>query len=765
MSVVSPKHYQREAVNNALEIFRHAESQLQASADTESRRTASAFNGCVLLEAPTGAGKTLMAGLIAEAFARPDHRHNAKIVWFWFTPFANLVEQARGALKEDFTGLRVRDLASERIGYSTHTGDVFVTTWASVAAKNADSRRLRKNGDLSLSLDQFIVNLRQAGFRIGVVVDEAHHSFTHETEAMRFYREIMLPDFTLLITATPDDADIEKFRQLAGLGELHRIRVSRKAAMDAGLIKVGVRSIAYLAPDDQKALADIPGTALAEGWQTHQAIKKQLADIGVSLTPLMLVQVANKGKDGIHAIEEARTKLLALGVQKDAIASYTADEPTDDLLAVALDESKEVLLFKMAVAMGFDAPRAFTVVSMRGAKSVDFGIQVVGRILRVHRKLQGLALSNTLPELLRFGYVFLADQESQGGLIGAGQKINGIETALSAISNYALLVRVAGQAQVQYSVNGQMSLLPKPFVPPPWKPAAEGGDPSPGPLPFRKDESETLPGFYLPWAEPSPATKQPNSQTPAKPLPGNDIHPLRADVPRRFQTERLPLSTNELLKQMAVSKLQPEVLDAGRRKNVKITRNTIEDIFTSRPAVVDTVQAKLSRVELARQAQRVLFDAQSIDPREAEASLLSRLRLEYNDIRGMGLCEDELREALYLILATYPRLLRDAERACLASCKEIVDTASLPDALEMPPGAVLSRLNAYGVMPQDLNEPERKFAELLDADTSGTVLWWHRNEPRKPWSVALVLPGGERYFPDFIIRVVPGVKLMIIGYF
>jgi hypothetical protein len=33
------------------------------------------------------------------------------------------------------------------------------------------------------------------------------------------------------------------------------------------------------------------------------------------------------------------------------------------------------------------------------------------------------------------------------------------------------------------------------------------------------------------------------------------------------------------------------------------------------------------------------------------------------------------------------------------------------------------------------------------------VLWWHRNEPRKPWSAALVLPGGERYFLDFIIGV------------
>lgn len=64
-----------------------------------------------------------------------------------------------------------------------------------------------------------------------------------------------------------------------------------------------------------------------------------------------------------------------------------------------------------------------------------------------------------------------------------------------------------------------------------------------------------------------------------------------------------------------------------------------------------------------------------------------------------------------------------------------------------------SALNVYGVMPQDLNEHERKFAELLDADTSGVVEYWFRNESRKPWSIGIVLPKGDRYFPDFAVKV------------
>ena len=62
--------------------------------------------------------------------------------------------------------------------------------------------------------------------------------------------------------------------------------------------------------------------------------------------------------------------------------------------------------------------------------------------------------------------------------------------------------------------------------------------------------------------------------------------------------------------------------------------------------MVDTVQAKLSRAQLARRAQRVLYDAQYYSPRDLEEMLLSRLRLEYNDHQGIGLTDEELRDAL-----------------------------------------------------------------------------------------------------------------------
>jgi superfamily II DNA or RNA helicase len=87
-------------------------------------------------------------------------------------------------------------------------------------------------------------------------------------------------------------------------------------------------------------------------------------------------------------VPHARASLLQLGFTDEAIASFTSKDPTYVMLEVALDETKEVLIFKMAAALGFDALRAFTLVSMRSARDTDFGIQVVGRILRAHQFFQ-----------------------------------------------------------------------------------------------------------------------------------------------------------------------------------------------------------------------------------------------------------------------------------------------------------------------------------------------------------------------------------------
>jgi type III restriction enzyme len=82
-------------------------------------------------------------------------------------------------------------------------------------------------------------------------------------------------------------------------------------------------------------------------------------------------------------------------------------------------------------------------VSMRPIKSTDFGTQLIGRILRVHKRLQG----RELPPLLRHGYLFLADHDSQAGISTAAEKINQLKSQLTQTSPFVMLTKVGGEAE------------------------------------------------------------------------------------------------------------------------------------------------------------------------------------------------------------------------------------------------------------------------------------------------------------------------------
>ncbi|MCX6878528.1 MAG: DNA methyltransferase [Verrucomicrobia bacterium] len=179
---------------------------------------------------------------------------------------------------------------------------VFVTTWQTVATRVTDKRNVRRDSEQHDSIDAMVLKLRKQGLRIGVVVDEAHHSFHGETLAARFFREVLAPEYTILITATPDDADILDFQKRLGVAELRRTSIARQDAVDAGLIKDGVRCAAYFVDADKARMVDLEPVALRDAVTTHRHIKARLAADGVDLAPLLLVQVDSTPKSTDKAV-------------------------------------------------------------------------------------------------------------------------------------------------------------------------------------------------------------------------------------------------------------------------------------------------------------------------------------------------------------------------------------------------------------------------------------------------------------------------------
>jgi len=741
MKIKTLRPFQDEAVTSGVALFAAAKEMLdvaEAGHEAAGKTRVVNHNGYLLIEAPTGSGKTLMAGCVIEKFSNVEN-----VVWFWFAPFKGVVSQTEAFLREQFQGLRLRDLATDRTGEGARGGSTFVTTWQTVATRVKDKRNVRKESETNPSVDVMVERIRAQGLRIGVVVDEAHHGFGRGTQAAEFFREVLRPEYTILITATPDDAEVAEFEKAMGVAELQRIRVSRRDAVTAGLIKAGVKCAAYCVADPAKAtLVDLQATALREGVAAHRAIKAQLASLKIPLVPLLLVQVDSREK----SVEKARGLLFGHGFKEGQIAVHTAAEPDDDLLAIAHDDRIEVLVFKMAVALGFDAPRAFTLVSMRAARDPDFGVQLIGRLLRVHRLLQGCAQSGTLPADLNHGYVFLADFDAQDGLDKAGQRINSIQTEYAKASPAMVVMRMGDSAAIAgVTPRGQTEF---------WldgDPPADGGASrfvaSVDDLPH-----ETVFPFGKIFPEPPPPVHSGNV---VKTAEGKYRYALKPDAPRSFLTQEPnenEVNEGDCAKRFRVS---AEVILESMTRRISVEKRTLE-VFSRAIQSEFNFAADLSPQRAALLAQEALFKNTYFDPRTLREALLDKLAETLREKLMVAEAGDRGKVMGFLntILATRPEILWDAQKVALGENAEVRETEEpLPDALFSDAPLATSSRNMYGVYPEGMNSWEVDFAKMLDSAPDGSVLWWHRNEPDLPWSVNVFRRSGRNFFPDFIIGV------------
>lgn len=755
------KKFQKDAVNSAVNVLEKCLDLISQSRgmplEEQNRRTAISNYGNVLFEAPTGVGKTLMAGTTVESLSVKQN----KVIWFWFAPFSGVVNQTIRTIQAEHKGLRPKEPKTGRFAGDLRSGDVFVTTWSSLAVSSKDSRVARQSDESRLSIDSLIEYAKASDFSIGVVIDEAHHSFRGQSQAYKFYRDIISPEVTILVTATPRDRDIEKFKLENKIENLNRISVSRKEGVEAKLLKRGVKIGVFKTQEGFENFVDMQLTALRYGIASHRRVKQQLSDSGISMTPLLLVQADSSA----NSIDRIQDWLKNEGFTSTQVRTHTSDEPDPHLMAIAADEKVEVLIFKMAVAMGFDAPRAQTLVSMRNTVDPDFGVQIVGRIMRVHKTIQR---SENVPLPLQYGYVFISNREGQRGLSEAATRINGIRTELADVTDNVTVVEIGGQGlSVQTTKNGQATFFPSSddvniqseddlqdatntsYVTPQ----------QPDLLGDSIDQTLGHMGMLGGGFKPTHNPVDKNGKTTDYSGPEFNEYYLRsnADIPSSFFKAVTKADDESKIIADVISYLDlPSIYHLSLRENVNINVTTTE-IFEGIVEDPERFQVQLSDRNLAKTAQYSLNLADRdgyIDPRKLKRALEEQLQLIYkkNDVANN---DDRMvvRKGVNRLLALYPERFKRAVKEAVNRNTVAVEADPLPEKIKIDFALVPSRLNIYGVYPSDLNKWEKKFAERLDDDATGTVKWWHRNPVHKPSSVFIPVPGFNNYYPDFIVGV------------
>ncbi|MBE7691424.1 DEAD/DEAH box helicase [Tenacibaculum finnmarkense] len=378
--MIQLKNYQEDAVKGLLK-------------DTFSALQLQGRRNRMVFKAPTGAGKTVvMAEYLNQLAAEiPDNLNlpKRKVAFIWFAP-NQLHLQSYDSLKNYFKELRTlkpiqfEDITNNKL----QPNEVLFLNWQSVnSAKNIFVRENEQGKDLL----KYVYRAMLDDTEIICILDEAHYQAKGK-KAKELLQQISAK-IELDVSATPI------FKSDYGY------TIKRQEVVNAEMIKKNV----ILNPSldhhkqDGKTLNHV---LLDEALKKQQELKKAYEQLGININPLLLIQLpSDLNKETVldrKLIDEIETYLKSKNIttQNNKLAVWLSKRK-DNL--DGLEEKTcmtEVLLFKQAIALGWDCPRAGVLLIFREIQQDSFGIQTVGRILRMPEQKH-----YTLP-ILNNGYVY-----------------------------------------------------------------------------------------------------------------------------------------------------------------------------------------------------------------------------------------------------------------------------------------------------------------------------------------------------------------------
>lgn len=352
----------------------------------------------ILLESPTGSGKTVMMAsyierLVDELQLKPGYNSNVAFVWLAPNTLHIQSYHALQNLYSDTQKLNCIDLDNLGSNPILNAKDLLFLNWSSIhSAKNI----WRKDNETNTNLETLIENTQANDTSIVLIIDEAHLSAFSGKQAIAV-RNLIEADVEVLVTATAHNIQRPQLS----------VFVPRQKVVEQELIKKGIRLNIGLNPEEQNG-ENVHMHLLRKAFQKKEELKALYAqELGENkVNPLLLIQLPSDSLSLSSEDKSIRDTLVGLlnteynvTTQNGRLAIWLSGEKDKDGIE-DINAMQDVMIFKQAVAQGWNCPRAAVLVSYRTVNSPSFGIQTVGRILRMpHRKHYQI-------DDLNYGYVY-----------------------------------------------------------------------------------------------------------------------------------------------------------------------------------------------------------------------------------------------------------------------------------------------------------------------------------------------------------------------
>lgn len=369
-------------------------------AEVIKKLNASASRKVIVFKAPTGSGKTVMVSTAIERLttqiAQGCDCPYTEVAFIWLAP-QKLHIQSYNSMKTFFGETNtVHPLTFDDVDVHAglRHGDVLFLNWASV---NKDNAVIIRDNEQNRNIAQMVTATKLNNVAIVMVIDEEHYYAGDEAKKSQTFIQRINPKIELRISATPKTTSMDGY-----------ISVDREDVINEGMIKKKVELNPNIKTSTEQVQETVDIRLLDIALNQRNQLQSMYLAAGLSINPLLLIQLPNDSKEKLigdeeKMVEQIEDHLRDLGicVENGKLGIWLSERHEFDEEHISDNENHtEVLIFKQAIALGWDCPRASVLLVFREWKSMTFSTQVVGRVCRMPER------RHYTNEALNYGYVF-----------------------------------------------------------------------------------------------------------------------------------------------------------------------------------------------------------------------------------------------------------------------------------------------------------------------------------------------------------------------
>lgn len=348
----------------------------------------------IIFKAPTGSGKTItMACLLRDLVNELPNKFelpNRNVAYVWIAP-NTLHLQSYQSLQlffdetKDIRTIQFEDIVEDLL----QPNELLFLNWQSISS---EENLFVRDNENDKNLYNYINNAKQNGTDIIVILDEAHLFGTKGEKAQSVLAKLDAK-IEIDVSATPlTRSDYEVI--------IHRADVVKEQ-----MIKKGVNLNPKLDGIIQGG-RDANMVLLQQALEKRNELAEKYRNAGTNINPLLLIQLPSDIQKITQTDNEIKQlvidylQLQGITQQNNRLAVWLSNEKIN-LDDISKDENiVDVLLFKQAIALGWDCPRASVLLVYREMKQETFTVQTLGRILRMPEQ------KHYVDDALNIGYVF-----------------------------------------------------------------------------------------------------------------------------------------------------------------------------------------------------------------------------------------------------------------------------------------------------------------------------------------------------------------------